>query len=127
MDSGFFENEETVCCNGWYTYKICNSDIRFTSRNCTGCSIGCSINDLPATVTKSFTGVCCDDTLIAKEISQISDTVELQKDLDNIYEWTQKWGMKFNTVKCVQMTVSNKQNLIRKQYFLGKEKLISKD
>ena len=26
------------------------------------------INDLPSSVTKSFTGVFCDDTLIAKEI-----------------------------------------------------------
>ena len=29
------------------------------------------INDLPETVTKSFTGVFCDDTLLAKEINKV--------------------------------------------------------
>ena len=68
------------------------------------------INDLPESVTKSFTGLFCDDTLVAKEISNENDTVYLQEDLDKIFEWTQQWGMTFNTVKCVVMTVSNKQN-----------------
>lgn len=46
------------------------------------------INDLPETVIDSFTGVFCDDTLIAKEIDQKSDAFELQNDLNNIIEWT---------------------------------------
>ena len=69
------------------------------------------INDLQDTVKQSFTGIFCDDTLIAKEITQESYCNELQNDLNNILEWTKLWGMKFNTVKCVHMTVSNKKNL----------------
>ena len=65
------------------------------------------INDLPESVLKSFTGVFCDDTMIAKEINKKNDAFELQKDLSNIYEWTKIWGMKFNTDKCVFMTVTN--------------------
>ena len=56
------------------------------------------INDLPETVIDSFTGVFCDDTLIAKKIEQKSDAFELQNDLNNILEWTKLWGMNFNTV-----------------------------
>ena len=31
--------------------------------------------------------------------------------------------MQFNTVKCVQMTVTNKKKILNTQYYLGKEKL----
>ena len=55
------------------------------------------INGLPDSVTQSFTGLFCDDTLIAKEINSPSDAAALQEDLDNIVEWTDLWGMSFNT------------------------------
>ena len=76
------------------------------------------INDLPELVKKSFTGVFCDDTIIAKEISNEQDSNELQNDLNKVLEWSKIWGMKFNTDKCVQMTVTNKRNPISNQYFL---------
>jgi hypothetical protein len=77
------------------------------------------INDLPDSVTQSFAGLFCDDTLIAKEITCESDSVALQSDLNEIYNWAQEWGMEFNTVKCVVMTVSNKRNLINNNYYLN--------
>ena len=76
------------------------------------------INDLPSSVTESFTGVFCDDTLIAKEIQNKNDAEDLQNDLNKVYEWTQIWGMNFNTVKCVQMTVSNKRKNLQTKYFI---------
>ena len=45
------------------------------------------INDLPQSITKSFTGLFCDDTLLAKEILTEE---ELQNDLNNVLEWTEK-------------------------------------
>ena len=39
------------------------------------------INDLPDSVSKSFTGVFCDDTLLASEIKDVS---ELQNNIDNV-------------------------------------------
>ena len=42
------------------------------------------INDLPESITKSFTGLFCDDTLLAKEILTEKDTEELQNDLNNV-------------------------------------------
>ena len=74
------------------------------------------INDLPNSVTKSFTGIFCDDTLLAKEITKESDTIDLQNDLDNVLNWTKLWGMKFNTVKCIYMTITNKRIPITVSY-----------
>ena len=84
------------------------------------------INDLPESVSNSFTGMFCDDTILAKEISNENDATDLQNDLDNVLEWTKLWGMKFNTVKCVQMTLSNKKNTLKTQYYLDKNKLSQK-
>ena len=42
-------------------------------------------------------------------------------------QWTKIWGMKFNTVKCVQMTVTNKKKILNTQYYLGDVKLIQND
>jgi len=85
------------------------------------------INDLPETVSGSFTGIFCDDTLIAKEIHNESDSEQLQNDLDSVAKWTQIWGMKFNVVKCVIMTVTNKRIPIIKNYFLQNEILKIKE
>ena len=35
-----------------------------------------------------------------------------------VFEWTQIWGMAFNTVKCVQMTISNKRKNLPTKYFI---------
>ena len=85
------------------------------------------LNDLPYSVTKSFTGIFCDDTLLAKEITNENDTIELQNDLDNIIGWTKLWGMKFNAVKCVYMSITNKRSPIKSQYNLDKVPLQQKD
>ena len=85
------------------------------------------INDLPETVIDSFTGVFCDDTLIAKEISEKNHSLQLQNDLNSIHEWTKLWGMNFNTEKCVFMTVTNKKQPIQNSYHLGNEALTKKE
>ena len=73
------------------------------------------INDLPQSVTSSFAGLFCDDTLVAKNITSEEDCVLLQNDIDKVNEWTHLWGMRFNTVKCVVMSVTTKLKVI---YFL---------
>ena len=83
-----------------------------------GCVFFIFINALPETVKKSFTGLFCDDTLISKEITCESDAVELQNDMNNVYEWAEKWGMKFNAIKSVVMTVSNKTKPLHNTYYI---------
>ena len=77
------------------------------------------INNLPETITNSFAGLFCDDTLLSKEITCEEDAVELQNDLNNVYEWSVIWGMKFNANKSVVMTVTNKNKPLDNKYYLN--------
>ena len=53
---------------------------------------------------------------MAKEISDENDAKNLQNDLDKVVDWTRQWGMKFNTLKCVVMTVGNKWKKLQNNY-----------
>ena len=85
------------------------------------------INDLPDSITDSFSGLFCDDTLVAKEILSTTDSETLQTDLNKVFEWTQKWGMSFNTVKCTVMTVSNNKKTLQYNYHLDNSILSRKE
>lgn len=74
------------------------------------------INDLPQSITESFSGLFCDDTLVAKDIKSEEDCILLQNDIDKVNEWTNLWGMSFNTVKCVVMSVTNKRKPLVNNY-----------
>ena len=84
------------------------------------------INDLPESILNSFTGIFCDDTLIAREIKTKTDCIDLQNVLNRVFEWTKLRGMKFNTEKCVQMTVSNKRKSLLNKYYLNNVPLAEK-
>ena len=68
------------------------------------------INDLPECIKDSFSAIFCDDTLLAKRISNHIDHQLLQNDLQQVVKWTTTWGMKFNVDKCVVMTTTNRQH-----------------
>ena len=52
------------------------------------------INDMPDHVD-SEAYLFADDTKVYKEIKTQTDTKSLQKDLDNLQEWSDKWLLKF--------------------------------
>ena len=85
------------------------------------------INDLPESVKKSFTGLFCDDTLIAKEIHNDTDATELQEDLKTVEEWSKMWGMQFNTLKSEVMTITNVRKPIETTYNLSGKDLDKKE
>ena len=85
------------------------------------------INDLPESVKKSFTGLFCDDTLMAKEIHNNNDATELQKDLEAVEEWSKMWGMQFNTLKSEVMTITNVRKPIETTYNLSGKDLDKKE
>ena len=58
-----------------------------------------------------------DDTKVYKEVKTQTDTTSLQKDLDNLQEWSDKWLLKFHPNKCKVMTVSNKSGNNREQKY----------
>ena len=44
-----------------------------------------------------------------REIKTVEDTLTLQKDIDLLGSWAQKWGMRFQPVKCNMMQLTNKR------------------
>ena len=46
---------------------------------------------------------------------------------NNVVEWSKIWGMNFNITKCVQMTVTNKRNIVSHNYYLNNTILEKKD
>lgn len=66
------------------------------------------INDINENVT-SCMRMFADDCVLYKKITCESDNQIVQNDLDAIYTWCEKWGMKLNLDKTVSMTFSRKQ------------------
>ena len=57
------------------------------------------INDISES-TDSWLKIFADDTKIFRAITNQSDNLELQADLDRLLEWTVKWQLPFNIAKC---------------------------
>ena len=57
------------------------------------------INDLPDTVN-SHVNLFADDTTLMKNVTSSDDADALQRDLDELEEWSSKWLLKFNPEKC---------------------------
>ena len=63
------------------------------------------INDLPS-VVYSKVRLFADDCLIYRNIKNKEDQFSLQRDLNLLENWGNKWGMHFNAAKCNIMRVS---------------------
>ena len=62
------------------------------------------INDLPDVVdVNTFIFLFADDTKAFRNIKCISDQVTMQKDIDNLTNWSNRWLLKFHPDKCVAM------------------------
>ena len=66
------------------------------------------INDLPGKVS-STARLFADDSLVYREISNLDDSVELQRDLDKLQAWESDWQMSFHPEKCQLLRVTNKR------------------
>ena len=72
------------------------------------------INDMPQVVSKSTSiRLFADDCLVYRLIRSAEDQFLLQKDLDSLQQWTEKWGMRFNPSKCQVMHLSRSKRLTR--------------
>ena len=63
-----------------------------------------------------------DDTKIFKEVRDSIDCEALQRDLDNVVLWAQKWQMEFNIKKCKGMHVGRQNDCC--EYYMGGSKLV---
>ena len=67
------------------------------------------INDLPEGIS-SWCSMYADDTKISSLVSMEEEKVKLQKDLDRVVEWADKWQLKFNTGKCKMVHLGNRNS-----------------
>jgi len=67
------------------------------------------INDLPEVVHSSVK-LFADDTKLYRRIESETDCVRLQEDLDSLANWSEKWLLRFNPIKCKSMHLG-RQNL----------------
>ena len=82
------------------------------------------INDIPSGITSKLR-LFADDCLIYRSISNITDSTELQKDLDRLHQWSVSWQMQFNVDKCHLMRFTRRRNITDTQYHLGGSQLSS--
>ena len=62
------------------------------------------INDLPLNIS-SYTYLFADDTKIFRPITSELDCILLQKDLDALQNWSDKWLLQFHPDKCHVLTI----------------------
>ncbi len=62
------------------------------------------INDLPHMV-ESLVQMFADDTKVFRRIGGMDDCKQLQEDLTNLQQWSNKWQLRFNAAKCKVMHI----------------------
>jgi len=80
------------------------------------------INDLEkAADGADIINMFADDTKVGKVISKDEDAATMQKALDAIYQWSQKWKMPFNVAKCKVMHTGKRNK--QASYSMGGQNL----
>ena len=64
------------------------------------------INDLPD-VVDCYVKIFADDTKVFTQVNDEEDCRNLQRDLENLSQWSDKWQLKFNVSKCGVMHYGN--------------------
>ena len=82
------------------------------------------INDIGDNLT-SPTRLFADDCVLYREITNPSDRITLQQDLDLILRWSQLWQLPLNLSKCNALCITTKRNYLpTHHYTLNNTKLI---
>ena len=78
------------------------------------------INDLAVDISADTSiPLYADDAKCPRKLLSLDDHVALQKDLFSIKDWSDLWGMSFNTTKCKHLSVSKKKKPMETSYLLG--------
>ena len=81
------------------------------------------INDLPPEV-ESDAMLFADDSKIYRLIQTIEDSLQLQNDIDNLVEWTNKWLLEFNLSKCHVLSIGEIENIVHAHYYMMKNHVL---
>ena len=84
------------------------------------------INDISNDV-QSGVRLFADDCVCYRIIESIEDCKQLQKDIDKLGAWAEKWGMRFQPVKCNMMCLNRRRSRIEFTYKLKGQDLVFLD
>ena len=62
------------------------------------------VNDMQCGVI-SYVNLFADNAKLMKVVKNLDDCWELERDIDKIYEWSNRWNVDFNAKKCHVMEV----------------------
>ena len=78
------------------------------------------INDIAENI-KSNIRLFADDCVVYRQIDSTQDHVILQEDLNNLFDWSNTWQMKFNVDKCVIMNIGNLKIKAKHEYKMNNQ------
>ena len=78
------------------------------------------INDMQEGLT-SYINLFADDAKLLRVIRNQNDCMELQRDIDKIYEWSKRWKLEFNAKKCHVMELGKSKRRPEWEYKMGEE------
>ena len=78
------------------------------------------VNDMQCDVT-SYMNLFADDTKLLKVVKSHDNWLELQRDIDRIYERSKKWRLEFNAKKCHVMELRKSKRRQEWEYKIGQE------
>ena len=81
------------------------------------------INDMPDSAKNSILAMFADDAKCFRRIVNIDDCIALQKDLDELYRWSNYWKLNFNSSKCKIISFTRNHNPIKFDYAINGEPL----
>ena len=73
------------------------------------------INDIASDVTSTLR-LFADDSILYKEIKSTEDQLQLQNDLQKVFNWAGKWQMSFNASKCEFLQITRKTKPLTHTY-----------
>ena len=76
------------------------------------------INDIGSNLS-STTRLFADDCTIYREVSKQTECEMLQKNLNTLHLWIQKWQLSLNASKCKAMRFTNKRKINHYMYHLN--------
>ena len=82
------------------------------------------LNDISDEIS-SEVRLLADDCILYRSIDSTKDSQELQKDIDRLCLWENRWQMQFNKAKCYAMTITHKKKPITTTYSMGDTNLES--
>ena len=74
------------------------------------------INDLPDALHEDVVKLFADDAKLSKSISSVEDAISLQKTVDKLVQWSDKWSLSLNSNKCKVLHLAKSENAYKHKY-----------